>query len=55
MLMAFSYFLNDVIIAYGNTESYFPSAQHKHVISCFSFPYSDIYHFSSDFLDSFQS
>lgn len=35
MLMAFSHFLNGVIITYGNTESRFPSAQHKYVASCF--------------------
>lgn len=54
MLMAFSYFLNDVIITYGNTESHFPSAQHKHVTSCFAFPHSDIQYFPG-FPDSPQS
>ena len=40
-LMAFSHFLDDVIITYGNTESHFPSAQHKHAASCFVSPHGD--------------
>lgn len=53
-LMDFSHFLDDVIITYGNTESHFPSAQHKHVASCFAFPHDDRQHFSG-FPDSLQS